>query len=295
VLARVAVVVPAGGPGPLLDGVLAALRAAERPVDDLVVVDDSPGGSLTVPEGVRVVRSGGVGPYAARNVGWRSTDADVVLFADTRSRPEPSWSRRLVELFDDERVALAGTETVVVAGTSSASRAAAAQQMFAVVNYVDRPWFRPYLPTCNLAVRRSDLERVGGFDEQRSGGDADLCWRITDEPGRELRVLREPLMRWVPRERLREHLEQTYRYGRSNYRLRRAWADRGAPQAVPPPVPVLARSAGLLPLRLGWALLRRRPERVAGLTVEMGHLAHSLGTRRAAAEERRTAPALRRG
>ena len=38
---------------------------------------------------------------------------------------------------------------------------------------------RPYAQTAHCAVRRSAFEAVGGFREDiRSGGDADLCFRL---------------------------------------------------------------------------------------------------------------------
>src|SRR5207248_1787323 len=72
-----AAVVPTRDLG-LLDGCLDALLTQESPLDEVVIVDDTAEGSLTLDRpGVTVLRSGGRGPYAARNVGWKHTGADL--------------------------------------------------------------------------------------------------------------------------------------------------------------------------------------------------------------------------
>ena len=63
--------------GALLDGCLSALRAQGDDLGEVVVVDDSPDGSLEPLAGVQVAHSEGAGPYAARNIGARRTGARV--------------------------------------------------------------------------------------------------------------------------------------------------------------------------------------------------------------------------
>jgi glycosyltransferase involved in cell wall biosynthesis len=275
----VAAVLPAGGSLGLLDGALAALRGQDRALDELIVVDDTPGGSERVPEGARVLRSPGRGPYAARNAGWRATGADVVLFCDLRSRPHPDWARRTAELFADPAVAVAGSETVIRGGASLAARAGERHQFFALSKYLDEPVHRPYFPTCNLAVRRADLEAVGGFEERRSGGDALLCWAILDRPGRQLAAIREPLMDWVPRDRVRDYLEQNYRYGKSHHAFRTEWQADGAPQRRPISHLMLARRASGAALRTASATLKGDSDRKVELVRHWGWIAYEAGLR----------------
>lgn len=269
---RTAVVLPVRGHARLLDGCLAALRAQDVPVDDVIVVDDSPEASLGDLPGVRVLRSRGGGPYAARNVGWRATDADVVLFLDARSRPRPDWSAKLVRPFADPSVALAGSEVDVAVGDGAlGARASHAQQFYRLRNYLARPFFLPYLPTCNLAVRRTDLEAVDGFSEVRSGGDADFCWKVLSRPGRRLEAVEEVLMDWVPRERARDYLEQNYRYGGSNHQLRLDWAPQGA--TVVEPLGHLRLAKRLTAVSLHYALARARGQEERSVT----YLTHAAG------------------
>ena len=50
---------------------------------------------IEVPAGVRVLRSCGRGPAAARNVGWRAADATWIAFVDDDVRVTPGWAAAL--------------------------------------------------------------------------------------------------------------------------------------------------------------------------------------------------------
>lgn len=289
---RTAVVLPVRGHARLLDGCLEALRAQHQPVDDLVVVDDSPEASLGDLAGVRIVRSRGRGPYAARNLGWRSSDADIVLFLDARSRPRRSWSERLLAEFQDDTVALAGSEVAVLPGESLGARASHEQQFFRLRNYLADPFFLPYLPTCNLAVRRTDLDAAGGFSEVRSGGDADLCWKVLSSRDCRLAAVDEVLMDWVPRDKARDYLEQNYRYGGSNHQLRLDWAAAGAPPASPKSLLPIVKSGVWLGTRLLSARVRRDDEATARYLSWSAGLAFDLGYRKAFSRSRDQARAI---
>jgi glycosyltransferase involved in cell wall biosynthesis len=291
----IAVVIPVRGHSSLLDGCLDALRQQTKAPNQIVVVDDSAKGSLVVPDDVTLLRSGGVGPYAARNLGWRAIDADLVFFTDARSRPRPEWAERTAEMFIEPSVAFAGGQTQVVHGSSWAARVAHDQQIFAVENYVQRSAFKVYFPTCNLAVRRSVLTDVDGFAAVRSGADADLCWRIQQDEGRTYAATNETLMDWVPRDDLVEYIEQYYRYGKSNWGLRRAWQERGAEQANPPPlIRLLVRT-----LRLFRRMLTARARRDEEATLEQlgaaTTIAYAVGLRTAQLREALTDSGRRLG
>jgi len=267
---RTAAILPVRGHAALLDGALAALAAQTVPVDEIIVVDDDPSPSLRLAPPARVVPSGGIGPYRARNLGVSSTEADVLLFLDARSRPRPDWVQRTVAEFSDRDTGIVGSDTLVRGGPSLAERASQVQQFSRLDKYVAAPFFLPYLPTCNLAVRRVDFDAVGGFSQVRSGGDADLCWRIQSQTGHRLAVVEDVLMEWVPRSDARQLLEQNYRYGKSHFALRREWADRGLQMTRPLPTwRLVVRTAKAL-ARFGVAVPRGRDSQAAEFTALAG-------------------------
>jgi hypothetical protein len=173
--------------------VLAALRDGSGPAPrELVVVDDrvAPVSPLTLPdEGdvpVRVLRSGGLGPAAARNVGWASCDSDWVAFLDDDVVPSPDWAEKL-------RVDLAGlgedvgaTQGRIVVPLPAHRRALDVERNTAKL--ADSRWI-----TADLAYRRSVLERLGGFDERFRRAyreDTDLAFRAQDTGSRIVTGLR---------------------------------------------------------------------------------------------------------
>ncbi len=167
------VVIPtAGRPG--LGRLLAVLSA--EGAAGVLVVDDRPGDPvpLGVPAGVRVLRSGGRGPAAARNAGWRAATSEWVAFLDDDVVPPPGWAAAL-------RADLAGTGPRVVASQG---------RVRVPIPGGRRPtdWERNVAgleharwATADMAVRRAALEAVGGFDERFPRAyreDADLGLRL---------------------------------------------------------------------------------------------------------------------
>ncbi len=99
--ARVDVVIPTVGRPSLPDLVWVIARALPAG-SRLFVVDDRPTPTppLERPVGddrVRVLRSGGRGPAAARNVGWRASTAPWIAFVDDDVEPPLGWVRALVD------------------------------------------------------------------------------------------------------------------------------------------------------------------------------------------------------
>ncbi|WP_246148139.1 glycosyltransferase family 2 protein [Nonomuraea turkmeniaca] len=125
-------------------------------------------------EHVRVVRSGGRGPAAARNAGWRAAETPWVVFLDDDVIPQPGWAaavwKDLVDLPED----VAGSQGRIVVPPPSGRRPTDAERNTA--GLADALWV-----TADMAYRRSVLEAAGGFDERFPRAyreDADLALRV---------------------------------------------------------------------------------------------------------------------
>jgi glycosyltransferase involved in cell wall biosynthesis len=139
----------------------------------VVVVDDRPDGPPLSIEGVTVLRSGGRGPAAARNLGWRQADSEWVAFLDDDVEPPGDWVSALAADLEAAGPDVGGVQGRITVPTS------------------ERPtdWERStkgletaVWATADLAYRRSALETVGGFDEcfpRAYREDADLGLRVT--------------------------------------------------------------------------------------------------------------------
>lgn len=124
----------------------------------------------------RVVRTGGRGPAAARNAGWRSTAAPWVVFLDDDVELPAGWGELL-----ERDLATAAPRTGGVQG-----------RLHVPLPADRRPtdWERGTAgleraawATADMAYRRAALEEVGGFDERFPRAyreDADLALRVRD-------------------------------------------------------------------------------------------------------------------
>lgn len=181
----VAVVVPTvGRPG--LHRLLDALAGGAGPAPaEVIVVDDRPDTRtpLPLPERpeVRVVRSGGRGPAAARNVGWRASDCDWISFLDDDVVPGPAWCAQLeVDLKTaDATPAAIGSQGTIVVPVPAGRRPS--DQERRTLRLADARWI-----TADMAYRRPALVDCGGFDERFPRAyreDADIALRLTDAGG----------------------------------------------------------------------------------------------------------------
>ncbi|MET9880328.1 glycosyltransferase [Actinacidiphila glaucinigra] len=178
-----AVVVPTLG-RPSLEVCLRALAAAKGPPPlAVIVVDDRPGNSqslpLGVPAGLRerttVVRGRAAGPAAARNIGWRRAGSvPWVVFLDDDVVPGPTWAADLAaDLAAASGVTAAVTARIEVPMPSGRPPTDWERN---TAGLATARWI-----TADMAYRTDALRAVGGFDERFRRAfreDADLALRV---------------------------------------------------------------------------------------------------------------------
>ncbi len=164
-----------------LGTLLQALETSVGPLPDVVAIVDDRRGTpepLELPElprladRIRVVRSGGRGPAAARNRGWRAVASPWIAFLDDDVVVETDWLAALAR------------------DLAAASDGGATQGRVTVPLPIDRKptdWERNVAGlatarwiTADCAYRRNVLERLGGFNERFPRAyreDADLALR----------------------------------------------------------------------------------------------------------------------
>ena len=182
---RFDVVVPSIG-RPSLTVLLEALAdGSGEPLPETVfVVDDrraaaGPLIATDLPENlqdrVRVLASGGRGPAAARNAGWRASRQEWVVFLDDDVVPDPDWRLRIVQDLSGLPDDVAASQGLVQVPLPSDRRPTDWERNVSGLE-------RARWATADIAYRRSVLKRVGGFDERFRRAyreDADLALRVT--------------------------------------------------------------------------------------------------------------------
>lgn len=228
------VIVPFAGPAAALEACLEALAALTlREGDEILVADNRPHPSPGRRGRVRILDAAGpASSYFARGVAAAEAAGEWLVFLDADCSPDPGLLDAYLDPPPAERTAvLAGAIEDWVAGDTRVARYVAARRMLDQTATLSHPE-RPYAVTANAAVRRSAFEAVGGFpDPVRSGGDADLCWRLV-AAGWELEERRGARVRHRNRERLGDLLAQVHRHGSGMQWLQQRW-----PGAFPPPPP----------------------------------------------------------
>jgi GT2 family glycosyltransferase len=230
------VVVPFAGIPAELAAVVARLGQLRLAAGDVVVVvDNRPDGLPQPPEvaGVRVVGAPErQSSYFARNRGAAAGHNPWLLFIDADVEPPPDLVERYFEeapvdgtgvlsgAVVDEPLELGGRQPL-------ATRYSALKASMSQANTLGAgPW--AYAQTANCAVRREAFEAVGGFrDDVRSGGDADLCFRLR-QAGWEIEPRDGASVIHRSRKTLRTLLRQQARHGSGA-----AWLGREYPGSFP--------------------------------------------------------------
>ncbi len=242
----------------LLARCLAALAATDgADVLEVIVVvdggDEGDGAGLAPPDlRCRFLAQPRSGPAAARNRGWRATDAPVVAFVDDDTVVGRRWLADLAAAFA-AAPDLAGVGGAVLPLRPRNLVSRAVTDLGHIAHHRASDGWR--LVTANAAFRRDALEAVGGFDEtfaQASGEDWDLSVRL-QRAGFRLDAIAGAEVRHEHPTTVRAMMATARRYHASVPLLEARGSRSVAPVEAHPP-------EALTPSRrfVGWAKGRRR-------------------------------------
>jgi cellulose synthase/poly-beta-1,6-N-acetylglucosamine synthase-like glycosyltransferase len=181
------VVVPFRGSAQSLAGLVDTLsRLQLRNGDTVTIADNRPAGG----EPVKARSSVRILPvperqssYYARNRAAERGSGDWLLFIDGDVHPPDDLLDRYFPEPAGERVGVlvgAVNDEEVGDGSAPTARFATLQRSMGQHNTLDLPGWG-YAQTANCAIRRAAFEQVDGFNGVlRSGGDADICFRLRE-------------------------------------------------------------------------------------------------------------------
>ena len=205
---------------------LAAVLESDYPNYEVIVVndgskDDTPSIAATF-EDVRLISVENGGLSAARNIGMRAARGEIIAYLDDDAYPDPHWLHYLAAGF-------VGTPHVAIGGPNIPPRGDGFMAE-CVANGPGGPTHvllsdevAEHIPGCNFAVRRSALEKIGGFDPvyRAAGDDVDACWRL-QELGT-IGFVPAALVWHHRRNSLRAYWKQQKGYGRAEALLEGKW------------------------------------------------------------------------
>lgn len=222
----VTVIVPTLDRAGDLDDCLAALAGLDYLRDrlELMVVDD---GSADPAAIARVAARHGARPLVndcnqgqsySRNRAAGEATGEILAFIDSDCVASAEWLRELVAYFAWDRIGAVGGRTTGYYTESPLDRyeaVASPLDMGRHLRLQAQGSDTFYVPTCNLLVRRSVYQALGGLREDlRMGEDVDFCWRLRSQ-GHYLVYAPEGIVRHKHRDTLLPMLRRRAGYGSS--------------------------------------------------------------------------------
>lgn len=109
------------------------------------------------------------GPAACRNLGIKRARGKIIAFTDDDCRPNSDWLIQIENSFRKHG------DIFGVGGVTYTQRAKVTPLTCQIEN--THEWS---FPTCNVAYKKSILEKIGGFDSKfpATNEDADISWRV---------------------------------------------------------------------------------------------------------------------
>lgn len=211
------VVIPARDAALTIGGQLAAVIGQSRPDCrlEVIVVDD---GSLDATkvvaagvDGVSVIDGPNLGPGAARNAGARMATSDLLGFVDADDVVGDGWAAAVVSSLREHEVVTGPLELSTLNASPWGQTRGAGWG-----GSLDRfEGAFPYASSCNLGIRRSVFDALGGFDEGfEVGEDLELSLRLA-LAGHAIHFDDRAVVHYRLRSGLRAVAHQAFRYGRA--------------------------------------------------------------------------------
>ncbi len=215
----VSIIIAFPKPGDYLRECLAALGELDYQDYEVILLPDEP--MEAAGEGITVIPTGPVSPPLKRDLGAGEAQGDIIAFIDDDAYPRKDWLKNAVRNFQDDTVAAVGGPASTAPSDNFMQQAGgkvlAAWMIGGVHLYRMLPRSRREVddyPTCNLLVRRSTFEDVGGFDSPYwPGEDTILCWKLTHQAGK--KIIYDPGVQVFHHRRplFRKHWKQIGNYG----------------------------------------------------------------------------------
>ncbi len=216
---KASVIVPAYNSAHTIGACLESLKALHYPDYETIVIDDGSTDStaqIVEASQTRLIRGDHRGLAAARNAGIEAASGEIVAFIDSDARADADWLYHLVEAITRRGAAAAG-------GPNFAPHNPHNNDAFAHAPGIPREVRGDgdeltQLCGCNMAITKTALAEVGGFDASfiAAGDDVDLAWRLAELPEEKRAPLVDAPGAVVIHERratMRDYLRQQRGYG----------------------------------------------------------------------------------
>ena len=231
---RISVVICVYNGEDLIEEALDGVSQLDYPDYEVIVVDDGSKdrtferiGKKGDERGYRVIRlPKNRGLSNARNVGMRAATGEIIAYLDHDASPDKHWLRYLALTFLSSKHAVVGGPNINPLSSNWIADCVNQVPGNPQIVMIDDE-LADHIPGCNLAVRRSFLEAMGGFnlDYPGAGDDVDFCWRV-QKLGGTLGVSAGAMVWHHRRGSIKGFLKQQKSYGGGEAVLEKDWPQR---------------------------------------------------------------------
>jgi GT2 family glycosyltransferase len=171
----------------------------------------------------RVISTDNRGLSNARNIGMEAAQGEIIAYLDDDAYPDEHWLTYLVTTFKNSDYSGIGGPNISPPGDGFVSEC--------VTNSPGNPVHvllsdqeAEHIPGCNMAFRKDELQKVGGFDPRFrvAGDDVDICWRVQQNGG--VLGINPAATVWHHRRNsVRSYWNQQVGYGKAEAQLQKKW------------------------------------------------------------------------
>lgn len=169
---------------------------------------------------VRFEATGPGRPARKRNRGAALSKGDILAFIDDDTRPHPDWLAAAMAHFADPKVGAVGGPSITPADDSFWAQVSGAAYESWMLSAGERLRYVPGkacdvmdYPSCNLLVRRSAFDEIGGFGTDFwPGEDTEFCLALIKK-GYRIRYEPDAVIDHHRRPSLKKHFKQLANYG----------------------------------------------------------------------------------
>jgi len=227
----ISILIPVKDVNPYLEECIAHCQRLDYSDYEIMVLPDSPLSQNW--EDVKVVPTGPVGPSKKRDKGVEKAKGEILAFLDDDAFPSSDWLKNAALHLQNKEVAAVGGPAVTPPNDTFKQKASGFVYSSFLGGGNHRYRYFPALlrevddyPTCNLLVRKSILEELGGFGSFFwPGEDTILCLNITQKLGKKIVYDPGVLVYHHRRPLFLPHLKQI-----KNYALHRGYFVKHFPQ-----------------------------------------------------------------
>lgn len=216
---RISIIIPVSTANHYLDECLEYCGSLDYPNFEIILLPDEPL-NQDLP-GIKVISTGHTGPSLKRNIGITHSTGEICAFIDADAYPTKDWLKKSVTFFNDPEVAAIGGPNLTPEDDAPMQKA----NGFIFSSFLGGRRYKVRyskvtelnsgeLQTVNMFVRKSALEKLGGFRLGLwPGEDAELSFKITDVLKKKQLYVPELIVYHHRRPLFKPYLQQVWRSG----------------------------------------------------------------------------------